>query len=207
MKKLFNIRTLVEIGVFAAIGYVLDFFASCYSHAIFINGGSIGIAYICVVILAYRRGFVPALVCGFIMGLLDLVDGFYAVGDTFLKVFGQVCLDYVLAYPVCSVAGLFYRSISKSTSDKKRVIFAVSGAIVAGLFKYVIHVSSGFIFWMTGDYLWGIKNGVVYVLIYNFAYIGPSILLVSILIGLIAYKWPVIISDQFAIKNMEEKGV
>ena len=55
-----KIAVLAEIAIFAAIGYVLDVLAGAYSN-FFPNGGSIGIALLCVVIVTYRRGMIPGL--------------------------------------------------------------------------------------------------------------------------------------------------
>ena len=56
------IRTICEIGLFAALGFILDEIQGALSGSLFIAGGSIGFAMIAVLIIAYRRGLIPALV-------------------------------------------------------------------------------------------------------------------------------------------------
>ena len=74
-EKTWSVKTIAEIAIFAALGYVLDMLAGIYSSPLFPNGGSLGIAMVCVFIISYRRGFLPGLITGLIMGLLDIADG------------------------------------------------------------------------------------------------------------------------------------
>ena len=63
-----TIRIISEIGMLAALGFVFDELQGILSKGIFINGGSIGFAMIAVLFMAYRRGLVPALLTGLVMG-------------------------------------------------------------------------------------------------------------------------------------------
>ena len=76
------LRTMTEVAIFAALGFVLDMLAGAIWDPVFINGGSIGIALVCVFLISYRRGFVAGLATGLIMGLLDIADGFYSIAST-----------------------------------------------------------------------------------------------------------------------------
>ena len=87
-----SIATICEIGMFAAIGYIIDELQGILSKSLFVNGGSIGFAMIAVIIIAYRRGLLPALLTGLIMGLLDLATGSYILHPI------QMLLDYVFPY-------------------------------------------------------------------------------------------------------------
>ena len=57
MKRTNTIRTITEVGMFAALGFVFDELQGILSKGIFVNGGSIGIAMIAVLSIGYRRGF------------------------------------------------------------------------------------------------------------------------------------------------------
>ena len=93
MKNTSNkIKTISEIGMFAALGFVFDALQGIFTKGIFVNGGSIGFAMIAVLIVGLRRGFLPALLTGLIMGLLDVADGAYVLN------FWQLCLDYIFPY-------------------------------------------------------------------------------------------------------------
>lgn len=195
MKSLFNIKTIAEIAIFAAIGYVLDLCAGAYSAPLFPSGGSIGVAMVAVFIVSYRRGPVAGILTGLIMGLLDLADGFYAIAGEWWKAFLQVALDYWLAYPLVGFAG-FFASLYQKKKDKtsSRVVIVIIGCLVGGLLKFLSHYLSGVLFW--GDdpsaFAWGLSflNKWVYSLLYNMAYMAPCIILSGGVMALIAWKYP-----------------
>ena len=68
------VTTLCEIGIFAALGFVLDELQGIIFKGVFPNGGSIGFAMIAVLIIAFRRRNVwPAVLTGLIIGLLPKI--------------------------------------------------------------------------------------------------------------------------------------
>ena len=87
-----SVRTICEVGIFAAIGYAIDELQGILSKGIFVSGGSIGFAMIAVIIIALRRGWLPAILTGLIIGGLDLATGAYIVHPA------QLLLDYILPY-------------------------------------------------------------------------------------------------------------
>ncbi len=210
MKSLFNMKAVAEIAIFAAIGYVLDFCAGAYSSPLFPNGGSIGIAMLAVLIVAFRRGGVAGILTGFIMGLLDLADGFYAIAGDWWKAFIQVALDYWLAYPLVGTAGFFSPLIQKEgASTQKRITIVLLASLLGGLLKFGSHYFSGVLFW--GDdassFAWGLSalNKWSYSFIYNIAYMAPCTLLSCGIIGLIAWKYPRFIIVPSSINEMVSK--
>jgi hypothetical protein len=110
------VTTLCEIGIFAAVGFVLDELQGIIFKGVFPNGGSIGFAMIAVLIIAYRRGFIPALVTGLIMGLLDIASNAYIV-----NVF-QLFLDYIFPYALVALAALTKPLYDRATSIDKRML-------------------------------------------------------------------------------------
>ena len=86
------VRIMCEIGIFAAIGFVLDELQGIISKGLFINGGSIGFAMLAVIVIGYRRGWLPALLTGLIMGALDISTSAYIIHPA------QLFLDYLLPY-------------------------------------------------------------------------------------------------------------
>ncbi len=213
-EKTWSVKTIAEIAIFSALGYVLDLLAGIYSSPIFPNGGSLGIAMVCVFIISYRRGFLPGLITGLIMGLLDIADGFYVVsGASWYMTFIQVALDYWIAYPLVSLAGIFTRFIKKSNSKGKMFAFVIIGCIVGGLVKYMSHVLSGAIFWGSdaSSFAWSFKdsgiNAWAYSFIYNFAYMGPDIVLSTIITCLLIKVWPKMIFPDGEVKSSENKEV
>ncbi len=212
-RKTWNVKTIAEIAIFSALGYVLDLLAGIYSSPIFPNGGSLGVAMVCVFIISYRRGFLPGLITGLIMGLLDIADGFYVVsGASWYMTFIQVALDYWIAYPLVSLAGIFTRLIKKNSANSKAMyLYIILGCIVGGLAKYMSHVLSGAIFWGSdaSSFAWSFKdsgiNAWAYSFIYNLAYMGPDIVLSTIVTCVLIKAWPKMLFPED--KTVEEKEI
>jgi len=194
MKKTFSVRTMAEVAI---LGYVLDFLAGAYSAPVFINGGSIGIAMVCIYIVAYRRGFFPALLVGLIMGLLDIADGFYTIVDSWYKAFAQVALDYWIAYPLVAFAGLFKGMFDRANDRKHRILAIVYGCSLGGILKYIAHILSGVLFWadyFDRDFL-NIANPYLYSISYNGLYMIPCMVISGIIVIFIAMKYPRFLSE------------
>lgn len=173
------IRTIVEIGLFAAIGFVLDELQGIAFASVFTAGGSIGFAMIAVLIIAYRRGWLPAMFVGLIMGVLDLITKAYFI------TFWQVLLDYILPYALVAVAGFFKPWFDKEQSKKKKVLILVLSTVAGGLLKFLSHFIVGTLVWAPMGYEWPIQNKALYSFAYNIAFTGPSIILsAAILVGL-----------------------
>ncbi len=193
-----TIRAIAEIAIFSALGYVLDLFAGMYSSGLFPNGGSLGIAMVCVFIIAYRWGLWQGIVTGLIMGLLDLADGFYVVsGANWWSAFAQVALDYWIAYPLAGFAGVFAKLVKANVNNKqKMILFASLGCVFGGLLKYLSHVASGAIFWGadSSTFAWKFQgtdiNPWAYSFIYNIAYMGPDIVLSTLVMDILLGVWP-----------------
>ena len=196
-EKTWSVKTIAEIAIFAALGYVLDMLAGIYSSPLFPNGGSLGIAMVCVFIISYRRGFLPGLITGLIMGLLDLADGFYVVSSAaWYMTFIQVALDYWIAYPLVALCGIFTHLIKHSKSKKEMILWLILGCVVGGFAKYMSHVLSGAIFWGSDSstFAWSFQgtsiNAWAYSFIYNIAYMGPDIVLSTVFTCILVMVWP-----------------
>lgn len=190
MNKSSNIiRTMCEIGLFAAVGFILDELQGALAVS-FPNGGSIGLAMVAVLIVAYRRGYLPAIFTGLIIGTLDLLTKVYIYHPI------QVFLDYILPYAFVGLAGFFKPLFDKAKERKEGIKWLLLGTIVGGMAKFISHYLSGVIFFNDPSlFAWGLNNmnGFLYSAIYNFAFIGPSIILCGAAIVLIYVKAPVIL--------------
>ncbi len=211
-RKTWSVKTIAEIAIFSALGYVLDLLAGIYSSPLFPNGGSLGVAMVCVFIISYRRGFLPGLLTGLIMGLLDIADGFYVVsGANWYMTFLQIALDYWIAYPLVSLAGIFTHAIKENVSSpKKMMVYVILGCLVGGIAKYMSHVLSGAIFWGSdaSSFAWSFKdsniNAWAYSFIYNLAYMGPDIVLSTLVTCILIKAWPKMLLPEDATKSKEE---
>ena len=174
------VMTMVEVGVMAALGFVLDELSGIMFKGVFVNGGSIGIAMVCVLVMAFRRGFVPALATGVVMGLLDLATGPYIIPGDAWRAFIQVFLDYVAAYPMVAFAAIFRKAFLNAEEKQKKVLFLCLGSILGGLLKLFAHFLSGILFWADPSgfaFSWNWMNPYLYCFLYNALYVLPCLVL------------------------------
>ncbi len=183
MKKRNEIVIMAEIAIFAAIGFVLDFFAGLYS-GFFPFGGSISFALLAVVIISFRRGCVAGVCSGLIIGLLDLTDGFYTVADTWYNSILQIGMDYIFTYMLVGLVGLAKPLIKKLNP----VLVITVSTVVGGLLKYLSHFLSGVLYWpeFPGQ---PFLDRVGYSLAYNGGYMIPTIILCGVLAFFLAFKF------------------
>ena len=196
------VRTICEIGIFAALGFVLDELQGILSKDLFINGGSIGFAMIAVLIIGYRRGWLPALCTGLIMGLLDIATSAYIIHPA------QLFLDYILPYAFVAVGCLFKYPFDKAETKGGKILWLVIGTIVGGLAKFLSHYLAGVIFWANPEnFAWGLTsmNPYLYCFIYNIAFIGPSIVLTAALLVAVYARAPMVLLPNENVEEQENK--
>ena len=200
MKSRQTIRTIVEIALFAAIGYILDEIQGVFAVS-FTSGGSIGFAMVPVIIIGYRRGGVASVLTGLIMGMLDFCTKAYIIHPV------QPLLDYILPYALVGVAGFFKPLFDHAKSKGLKVMWITIAGVVGGLLKFTSHFFAGAIFWNEAAYFaWGLTylNPWVYSLVYNMAYIGPCIVISIAVCILLFLRAPVIFTAKDNISK--EKG-
>lgn len=182
------IRTIVEIAIFAALGFVFDELQGAVAKAIFPNGGSIGFALIAVIIISFRRGPIAGFFTGLIMGVLDFATGPYILGPW------QVMLDYILPYAVVAVAGFAKPFFNKEENKYLQLVILLVSTLIGGLAKFTCHFLSGGIFF--AEYIEWVEflgQPWLYSLAYNMAAVGPSIVLTMLLLVPIHFKAPQIL--------------
>lgn len=94
-----------------------------------LQGGSLSLVMIPLVILALRHGAGWGVGAGLVFGVIKC-----ALGGGFAWGLASVLLDYVLAYGIIGVAGFF---------RVKSAGMAACAAVVAGVLRFVIHFISG----------------------------------------------------------------
>ena len=194
-----TIRTIVEVGLFAALGFVLDEIQGIAFASVFTAGGSIGFAMVAVLIVAYRRGWLPALLTGFIMGALDLITKAYFIS------FWQVLLDYILPYMLVGTAGFLKPWFDKAENDKTKILILCLGTVAGGLLKFLSHFIVGALVWAPMGYNWPIDNVVLYSFAYNIAFTGPSIILSGALLVALFKRAPQTICVPVVEKEIREQ--
>lgn len=196
-----SVRIMCEIGMIAALGFVFDELQSILSRGIFINGGSIGFAMIAVLVMAFRRGWFPALITGLIIGLLDVATSAQIIHPM------QLLLDYIFPYAVVGIAGFLKPFFDKYDDKLSRILWLISGTIIGGLMKFLSHYLAGVIFWTDPTYFaWNLNemNVYLYCFVYNIAFIGPSIIITAILLVILYLTAPRVLIEKDDIISRED---
>lgn len=184
-----NIRRMVETAMLFAIAIILSF-VKLYEMP---WGGAVTLcSMLPIVLISYRYGVKWGLFSGFVFSLLQLLTGLSALkGLTGAAVIGSILLDYVLAFTVLGIGGLFRNKI------KHPGVSLALGAVVAIFGRFLCSFASGFILWGSyaqstleslGDNVAnailntfsGFELAVVYSAVYNAAYILPEMILTVI---------------------------
>jgi thiamine transporter len=184
MKKSKNL-VLIEIAIFSALAMVLDYFCNALNFKIWAQGGSVSIAMVPIFIVAYRWGVKSGLVAGFLFGILQVVSGTANVVSI-----PQEFLDYFVAFTVLGFAGIFKNQIHHSIKNGTNtwITYSVTGVVFASILRYIAAVASGVVFF--ADYAPKGTPALEYSLVYNIGYMGPSIIICSILIVLLLKALP-----------------
>ena len=184
--RIFN---LVLGGIMVALGTVLSFikpFDLPY-------GGSITLcSMLPIMFYGYRCGPKWGLAAGFVFSVLQLLFGLDDLkGISALMVVGSILLDYLLAFTVLGLAGMFRGKIRNNAAA-----FTL-GCLVTGLLRYVCSFLSGWLLWaqfMTvtdmQDFIANFVSGlaeasgtglaIFYSLVYNGSYMIPEIVLTCV---------------------------
>lgn len=180
-----RVLLMVEIAIFAALGFVLDFIAFRMPQ-----GGSVSLVMIPIVLMAFRRGIAAGVVTGLLVGLLQIVTGFISVAPlSFGFVIMQVILDYLLAYGVVGLAAMMRSRYLEAVRAKKtgKIIAMVGlGVLIGSFLRYVIHVITGILFFgMFAD-----GNVFIYSAVYNATYMIPVAIVAAIVCSLLFITAP-----------------
>ena len=205
MENKINLKVFVEIGILAAIAFILHLLEKALSNGIWVNGGGIAISILPIIILCFRRGPLAGFICSLIVMAISFLGGIYSIADVWYKVLFQILLDYVLATPLLATAGLLYVPFKRANTKNKKYLCLALGVIVASLFQFIAYFLSGVLFWPTPAEGWNVPAGAIYSLLYNGSYCLPTIVVCVIIILLIYKKAPQLIEPELkVVKNEEE---
>lgn len=197
-------QRIVVSAMMLAIATVLAFVCAYVPFLNFPFGGGITIASMLPIILvSYLYGVKWGLFTGAVYSLIQMLMGhgtivamFLPNDDAYQGAFRAIVicfLDYMVAYTVLGLGGLFRNKI------KKRTAALCLGAIVALSLRYVVHIVSGAVFygafaeWFFTDTVfadmefskWIMRNmsgsllAFVYSIIYNGCYMIPEIIITT----------------------------
>lgn len=145
-------RMMVEGTIIAALAIVLSFIPTNIGSSFTISLGQIPL-----VVYALRRGLKPALLAGFVWGLLH-----FPLGQVYFLSVPQVLIEYLFAYLFAGFAGLYADKLHQSVvggQTKKTIRILVGASLVSAFARFFWHFVAGWIFW--GDYvLWGMSPAI-----------------------------------------------
>ncbi len=161
-------KKLTESAIMLALTVILSYFKLIDLP----YGGSVTLcSMLPTVLIAYRHGMAWGFGVGVANGALQLLMGMsslaYATSAT--AAIAIVMLDYILAFSVTGLAGIFRKLINNQTAS------IVSGTALVCILRYVLHVISGCTVWAglsIPDY-----DALVFSLAYNATYMLPELLI------------------------------
>ena len=169
-----KIKPIIETSIMISLAFVLELLSQWLQtiipilNAAWLQGGTISLAMLPIVLVGYRNGLGHGLIAGFSFGLLN-----FLLSGAVLYHWGSLIFDYFLAFTAWGLVGIF-----KKKSDN--IFIFILGIILVGTIRYALHTISGVIFFsdFAGELaVW------VYSLTYNLGYNLITILL-TIIIGL-----------------------
>lgn len=171
---------LVEGALMIAMAFVLSYI-KLYDMPM---GGSITLEMIPLVIMGLRHGVKWGTFTAAVHGIIQLILGFSNVMycATIPAMIGCVLLDYLFAFTVLGLAGLFLPLF------KNKLIGAAVGTAICGALRFLCSFLSGWLLW--GSYAPKGWSVVYYSLIYNGSYMPPNIIIGVIVILIIGKTAP-----------------
>ncbi|MBR7796420.1 energy-coupled thiamine transporter ThiT [Agaribacter marinus] len=175
---------LVEVAIFAAFAFLLDFIPFL-SFKVWAQGGSISFAMIPIFIVAFRWGVKGGLLAGLLLGGLQLLFG----PTVFVPL--QGFLDYIVAFTVLGFAGIFAKPVQAAVKEGKTKIslyYIAVGVFLGSALRFLAHFTGGIVFFgefaPEGQPVW------LYSLLYNGSYMLPGFILSTVLVFFLFQKQP-----------------
>lgn len=179
-----KVTIMVEGAVMIALAVVLSFIRVIKLPW----GGSVTLfSMLPIMLFSIRRGLKYGFAVSFIFSLFELfqgiTDGLFGWGLTIPMLLACICIDYIGAYSVIGIAGIF---------RKKNTAGYISGIILAVFIRFMFHFISGVVIWHSIGKLWGefsTENSFIYSLCYNAAYMLPE-MIITVIAAVILIKIP-----------------
>ncbi len=204
-----RVHMLVESAMLLTLGAVLELVSKFVIPEMPFGGQLTLASMLPMVLISYRYGVKWGLFSGVVYSLLQMGLGvktvtaafqadYFGDGVMIMNAIIMVFLDYVLAYTLLGLGGVFRNKI------KRPGVSLMCGSLVALMARYVAHILSGYIlfagwaewfFTQDGFPAWGAKLvesvspgvlGFLYSVVYNGMYMIPEIIITAIAALLIA---------------------
>ena len=193
-------KRLTESAMLLSLAVMLELVSKMFIPPMTLGGNLTIVHMLPVVLIAYRYGTKWGFVSAFAYSLIQTMLGMDSVSAAFLpssdefmglNAITMVLLDYILAYTVLGLGGIFRNRI------KAPGIALMCGSILALSARYLCHIASGFIlygswaewfFTQEGFPAWGAELvatldpnalSLVYSVVYNGMFMVPEIILTA----------------------------
>ncbi len=202
-------KRLTESAMLIALGVVLEFAGRLVIPPMPFGGQLTLVSMLPIVLISYRHGVKWGLTAGFAYSLVQMAmgadtvtaafqPGYFGDGVMLLNAVVMCLLDYVLAYTLLGLGGIFRDKIANHGTA------LMAGSLVALGARYLAHILSGYIlfssyaewfFTQEGFPAWGAQLvqtmspsalGLLYSVVYNGMYMVPEMILTAIVAVLIA---------------------
>ena len=202
-------KRLTESAMLIALAVVLEVVGRTVIPPMPFGGQLTLVSMLPIVLISYRHGVKWGLTAGFAYSLVQMAlgadtvtaafqPGYFGDGTMILNAIIMCLFDYVLAYTLLGLGGLFRDKI------KNPGISLMCGSLVALACRYLAHIISGYVlfagwaewfFTQEGFYAWGTSLveslspamlGLVYSIVYNGMFMIPEILLTAVAAVLVA---------------------
>lgn len=121
-----------------------------------------------------RKGLEISFIFALFQFIQGISDGLFAWGLTPVMLISCIFLDYLLAYTIIGIAGIF---------RNKGAVGWISGTVIALIIRFFCHFISGALIFNSFGKLWdgfSTNNTYLYSLVYNGAYMLPEIIFTSV---------------------------
>lgn len=197
-QNLSRTKKLVTVAILIAVATVL----SLIKLVDLPHGGSITIASMLpIIIISYKYGTGWGLAAGFIFGVIQQLTGLNTLTyvTTWQSVIAVILLDYIIAYAVIGLAGIFRKTIKNQTAA------IICGTIFVCILRYACHVISGATVWV------GLSIPDTAALIYSFGYNATYMVPETIVLIIVGYYFSSMIDlskdGDFAVQKKKESMI
>lgn len=182
-----RMRFITDIAMMTAVAIVLSFLKFKAPWAF---GGSVSLAMLPIVLMAFRHGVKGGLLTGLLYGIID-----FLISPFFIHPI-QVLLDYPIAFMVVGFAGLVHLNPQRGKFSQASVL--VVGTLIGSFFRFVCHCISAAVWF--GQYAPEGMPVWLYSAAYNASYIVPSFALVAFVLVLLTVDAPRLLRPNTAAK-------
>lgn len=209
-------KRLTESAMLLAIAIVLELVAKMFIPEMPFGGQVTLVSMLPVVLISYRHGMKWGFVASFTYALLEMalgaktvsaafLPGYFGDGAMILNALLMCLLDYVLAFTVLGLGGIFRNKL-----ENKGTALACGSLVALGA-RYLCHILSGYIlfsgyaewyFTQEGFPAWGAQLvetlnptalGILYSVVYNGMFMIPELVFTAI-VALIIARVPKIVT-------------